>query len=160
FDYNLLNLQAHGTESVKWEKRIIENSERSSRDALATASTPEEAKRKAAAFEALPSVETVESVASLIPPQQDERITLVRELQPLLSDLPPTLGTPAQVDLPDLRRTLDKLKLKIREENEEWDPLKKPSEQELGEVRHSLLAVIEKLQTLPETEVNAGLTHF
>ena len=85
FDYNLLNLQAQGTESVEWEKRIIENSERSSRDALATAPTPEEAIRKAAAFTALSSVESVESVASLIPSDQAERIELVHALQPLLS---------------------------------------------------------------------------
>jgi hypothetical protein len=55
----------------------IENAERSSRDALATASTPEEAIRKAARFEALSSVESVESVASLIPSDQAERIELV-----------------------------------------------------------------------------------
>jgi len=160
FDYNLLNLQARGTESVEWEKRIIENSERSSRDALATAPTSEEAMRKAAAFEALSSVETVESVASLIPSEQDERIELVRALQPLFNELPPTLATPAPVDVPDLQRTLDKLKLKIREENDKWDPQKKPAEQELAETRGSLLAVIERLQSLPETDAKATLERF
>lgn len=160
FDHNLLNLQAHGTESVEWEKRIIANSERSSRNALATAPTPEEAIRKAAAFEALPSVESVESVASLIPPNQTERIALVRALQPLLSDLPPMLTKPAPVDVRDLTRTLDKLKLKIREENENWDPLRKPSEQDLREVRRSLLAVIERLQNMSEPDAQAALSHF
>jgi hypothetical protein len=160
FDYNLLNLQARGTESVRWEKRIIENSERSTRDALATAPTPEEAMHKAAAFEALSSVESVESVASLIPSGQAERIELVRALQPLLSDLPPTLAAPAPVDVADLLRTLDKLKLKIREENDEWDPVRKPSEQELGEVRQSLIAVAERVQRMPEAEVKARLVSF
>jgi len=160
FDHNLLNLQAQGTESVEWEKRIIANSERSSRDALATAPTPEEAMRKAAAFEALPSVETVESVASLLPSDQDTRITLVRSLQPFLQDLPPALTTPAPVDIPDLLRTFDKLKLKIREENEDWDPLRKPSEQDLHEVRRSLLAVTEQLRKMPAADVQSALSHF
>ncbi len=160
FDYNLLNLQAHGTESVEWEKRIIENSERSSRDALATAPTPEEAVRKANAFKALPAVETVESVASLIPSGQAERIELVRALHPLLSDMPPALAEPALLDLTDLARTLDKLKLKIREENDEWDPARKPSEQELGQVRRQLLAVIEHLQQTPADEAKERLAHF
>lgn len=160
FDYNLLNLQAHGTESVEWEKRIIENSERSSRDALATASSPEEAMRKAAAFEALPSVESVESVGSLIPSGQEERMLAVQALRPLFSDMPPTLAAPASVNLPDLLRTLDKMKLKIREDNTEWDPLRKPSEQELGAVRRSLLAVIDRLQKMSETESLPRLTHF
>lgn len=160
FDYNLLNLQAHGTESVEWEKRIIENSERSSRDALATAPTPEDAIHKAEAFKALPSVESVESVASLIPPGQSERIELVRALQPLLNSMPPELAAPAPVDVPDLSRTLDKLKLKIREENTEWDPLRKPSEQELSEARRHLLAVVDQVQTLPEADSKARLAHF
>ena len=160
FDYNLLNLQARGTESVKWEKRIIANSERSSWNALATAPSPTEAMHKAAAFKALPSVETVESVASLIPTDQEERLPLVRALQPLLSDLPPATAPPAPVDVADLRRTLDKLKLKIREENAEWDPQKKPSDRELGEVRQSLLAVIDHLQKLPEDEARAALERF
>jgi hopanoid biosynthesis associated RND transporter like protein HpnN len=160
FDYNLLNLQARGTESVKWEKRIIANSERSSWNALATAPTPADAMRKAAAFKALSSVETVESVASLIPSDQEERLPLVRSLQPLLSDLPPTLASPAPVDVPDLQRTLDKLKLKIREENDEWDPQKKPSEDELSEVHQSLLTVIDHLQRLPENDAREALERF
>ena len=160
FDYNLLNLQARGTESVEWEKRIIADSERSSWNALATAPTPAEAMRKAAAFKALSSVESVESVASLIPSDQEERLPLVRALQPLLSDLPPTLASPTPVEVPDLQRTLDKLKLKIREENDAWDPQKRPSEHELGEVHQSLLAVIERLQTLPENEAREALARF
>jgi len=160
FDYNLLHLQARGTESVEWEKRIIKNSERSSWNALATAPTPAEAMRKAAALKALPAVESVESVASLIPEQQQERLELVRALQPLLHDLPPALPSPAPVDVQDLQRTLDKLKLKIREENDEWDPQKKPPERELGEARQSLLAAIERLQTLPEAEVQTALERF
>jgi hopanoid biosynthesis associated RND transporter like protein HpnN len=160
FDYNLLNLQARGTESVKWEKRILANSERSSWNALATAPTAAEAMRKAEAFKALSSVETVESVASLIPSDQEERLQLVRTLQPLLSDLPPTLPSPAAVDVPDLQRTLDKLKLKIREESDQWDPQKKPSERELGEVRQSLLTVIDHLQRLPESTAQEVLVRF
>lgn len=160
FDYNLLNLQAHGTESVEWELRIIENSERSSRDALATASSPEEAMRKAAAFEALPSVETVESVASLIPSGQDERMRLVRALAPFVEDLPPVLAAPPPVDVTALRRTLDSLRLKLREENDEWDPQRKPSEQDLRETRRSLQRIIEQFHTLPESQTRAILDQF
>jgi uncharacterized protein len=149
FDYNLLNLQARSVESVKWERRIIANSERSSWNALTTASTPAEATRKTAAFEALPSVESVESVATLIPEDQERRLPLVRALQPLLSDFPQALPTPHGVSVPDLLRTLDKLKLKIRADNEDWDPQKKPEEGELSAARQSLLAIIDRLQTLP-----------
>jgi len=160
FDYNLLNLQARGTESVKWEKRIIANSERSSWNALATAATPAEAMRKTAAFKALSSVEAVESVASLIPDEQEQRLNLVRSLQPLFEDLPQSLASPTPVNVADLLRTLDKLKLKVRTDNDQWDPQKKPEEGELGEVRRSLLAVIDRLQALPEDQAQQTLERF
>ena len=40
FDYNLLNLQAKGTESVVWERRILATTGRSGFNGLASASTP------------------------------------------------------------------------------------------------------------------------
>ena len=160
FDYNLLNLQARGTESVKWEKRIIENSERSSWNALTTASTPAEAMRKTTAFRQLSSVEAVESVASLIPDQQEERLALVQALSPTFSNLPPALPPTAPVDVRDLQETLEKLKLKIRTDNAEWDPQKKPAEQELVEARSALLSIIDRLQAMPEGESQAALVRF
>ena len=153
FDYNLLNLQAHGTESVEWEKRIIENSERSSWNALATASTPEAARHKARAFAALSTVETVESVASLIPDGQSERMAVLDAIRPLLSDLPPLRNDPMAVDVQQLQRTLDKLRLKIRSE-ENGD------ETVLHAARQHLLAVFESLRTLPEQDTQKSLTVF
>ena len=160
FDYNLLNLQAHGTESVEWEKRIIANSERASWNALATASTPRQAMQKAAAFEALSVVETVESVASFIPNEQAERLPLVRALRPLLADLPPSLAAPAPVDVSALRRSLDQIRFKVREDNDEWDPDTKPTESELSTARERLRALVGRLQDLPENEAQFALNPF
>ena len=124
FDYDLLNLQAHGTPSVEWERRIIAHSERASWNALATAVSPQAAVQKATAFEALPVVETVESVASFIPTGQDQRLPLVRALQPLLADLPPTLAATQPVVVPSLQRSLDQIRFKVRESNEGLGPRK------------------------------------
>ncbi len=153
FDYNLLNLQAHGTESVEWEKRIIENSERSSWNSLATASTPEAARQKALAFAALSSVETVESVASLIPDGQQERLPILAAMRPLLSELPPLRTDPQPVAVKPLAQTLDKLRLKIRTQEDTSETL-------LHEARHHLLAVFEALRTLPEQNVQQRLALF
>src|SRR2546425_666966 len=54
FDYNLMNLQAPGTESVRWEKRIIESGTRSVFGALDTAGSIAELRAEAAAFRRLP----------------------------------------------------------------------------------------------------------
>ncbi len=160
FDYDLLNLQAHGTPSVEWERRIIAHSERASWNALATASSPEAAMRKAAAFEALPVVETVESVASFIPAGQDRRLPLISALQPLLADLPPTLAPAPPVVVSALQRSLDQIRFKVRESNEDWDPEKRPTESELSTARDRLKTIVARLQTLPEPEARAALSQF
>jgi len=159
FDYNLLHLQARGTESVTWEERLLANSGRSSWSALAAAPSPAEAVRKAAAFATLPAVESVESVASLIPEGQDQRLERVRALPPLGSDLPPTFPAPAAVEVRDLQRTLDKLRLKLRA-GAEWDPQKKPAEPALSDTRQSLLAASARLQGMSESEARAALERF
>src|SRR6266511_3058544 len=70
FDYNLLNLQPKGTESVVWEKRILANTGCSGFNGLASAKTLEELRKKQDAFEKLPSVSDVDSVLRVIPDNQ------------------------------------------------------------------------------------------
>jgi len=157
FDYNLLHLQARGTESVTWERRIIEHSGRSSWFALATASSLMEAARKATRFEALPSVEKVETITSLVPEQQEERRQLIHALQPFFAELPATLAVPGAVDTEELKRTLEKIKFKFQEDNDAWDPQQKPAERELTAVRRLLSGVLERLETLSATDASAAL---
>lgn len=158
FDYNLLNLQARGTESVDWEHRIIENSQRSSWNALATAATPEATRAKARAFTALPSVDRVESIAALVPEQQDERMEALTRLRPLIADLPQPDDAPQPVEISRLLTTLDKLRLKIRDESDD-DP--SPGEaSRLRETRAHLQAVREALTALPAAEAESRLAGF
>ena len=158
FDYNLLNLQARGTESVDWEHRIIENSQRSSWNALATASTPEATRAKAQAFAALPSVDRVESIATLVPEKQDERISALGALRPLIADLPQPDATPQPVEIDRLLTTLDKLRLKIRDESDDDSPSVEASR--LRETRAHLQAVRETLTDLLAAEAESRLAGF
>src|SRR5438876_8226078 len=84
FDYSRLNLQARGTESVIWERKIME-SRRSGFAALATADSLPELKAKQAAFSALPAVSELVSVLKLVPADQDAKIAAVRRLAPLVA---------------------------------------------------------------------------
>src|SRR6185436_6694001 len=56
FDYNLLALQAKGTESVVWERRILDTAGRSGFAALASAQSLDELRAKVNAFSKLRSV--------------------------------------------------------------------------------------------------------
>src|SRR5262249_34762967 len=70
FSYNMLKLQARGTESVAWEERILARARRSGSAALTTASSLDELRRKQDALAALPSVSRVESALMLVPERQ------------------------------------------------------------------------------------------
>src|SRR5262249_26269328 len=84
FDYNLLNLQARRTESVLWERQILDNHGRTSFSALATASSAAELRRKRDAFERLPSVAAVDSALLLIPDDQPLKQKMIGDFAPLV----------------------------------------------------------------------------
>lgn len=67
YDYNLLNMQAHGLESVDVQDRIFQQSDGSVLYAVAMADSPEKAKELKKKFLALPTVRHVEEVASMLP---------------------------------------------------------------------------------------------
>lgn len=104
FDYNVLKLQAKGTESVVWEKRILASTGRSGANGLASAGTLEELRRKQEAFERLPSVSEVDSVLRVIPDDQKEKIAVIESLAPLVA--PIRIGRSHPVDLERMKRAL------------------------------------------------------
>ena len=108
FDYNLLNLQGVGTESVTWEKRILATAGRSGFTALASAESLDELQRKQAAFRALGSVSEVDSVLLLIPDEQLEKLKIIEDFAPLVTSV--RIGRPTSVDLPRLIAALEVLK--------------------------------------------------
>ena len=108
FDYNLLNLQAFGTESVVWEKRILATAGRSGFTALASADTLEELRQKYKAFRALPSVSEVDSALLLIPEDQPEKLKIIGDFAPLVA--PVRIGRATAVDPPRLAGSLETLK--------------------------------------------------
>tara|TARA_B100000029_G_scaffold65097_1_gene58198 strand:- start:14 stop:2743 length:2730 start_codon:yes stop_codon:yes gene_type:complete len=88
FDYNLLNLQAKGTEAVKYEMRILENAGRSAWSAAILADSLEEVREKEAKLETLSTVENLESIAAMVPKNQKENAEFVKEnLAPMLNDI-------------------------------------------------------------------------
>jgi hopanoid biosynthesis associated RND transporter like protein HpnN len=155
FDYNLLNLQAKGTESVIWERRILENSARSGFNALASADSYEELRRKQEAFEALPSVSTVESAVRLIPDRQPEKIRLIESFAPLVA--PVRLGRFTPVDVPRLRQAL-------RELNRRFDIIATEAGDsapaDIRAIPPKIEQLIRRLDRTPRDTAESALTHL
>lgn len=118
-DYNRLNLQAPGTESVVWERRVMESA-RSGFPALASADSLAELQSKQSAFERLPAVADVMSVLTLIPKDQDAKIALIRDVAPVVSRVR-FGGAPAAVP-GEVRSALETLRQRLELGMREADP--------------------------------------
>jgi hypothetical protein len=114
FDYNLLHLQAKGTEAVQYELKILDSAKRSTWYAAVTAPSLEEAIKKEKMIKTMPSIGKVESIVSVIPEQQEEKIRRIRDLAPLLEGLRvPSKNEP--VILEPLVETMRSIRFKLQE---------------------------------------------
>ncbi len=155
FDYNLLNLQAKGTESVLWEKRILATTGRSGFNGLASAKTLEELRKKQDAFEKLPSVSDVDSVLRVIPDNQREKIAIVNTFAPIVS--PVRVGRSSPVDIERLARALGELRRRLDIfATEAGDKL--PAD--LKDLRAKTAALLKTLKTVDREVAEPALSHL
>ena len=155
FDYNLLNLQAKGTESVLWEKRILATTGRSGFNGLASAKTLEELRKKQDAFEKLPSVSDVDSVLRVIPDNQPEKIAIVNTFAPIVS--PVRVGRSSPVDIERLARALGELQRRLNIfATEAGDKL--PAD--LKDLRAKTAALLKTLKTVDREVAEPALSHL
>lgn len=113
FDYNLLNLQAHGTEAVKYEMKVIEKAGRSAWSVAVLADSLEETRKKHHALEKLSTVGNVESIISTLPEDQEKKIEYIKGLSPLLNNLVVESGL-VPVSQTDLINTMKKVRFKLQ----------------------------------------------
>ena len=107
FDYNLLNLQSRRTESVVWERRILETAGRSGFAAMASASSLEELRAKHTAFSKLGSVSEVDSALHLMPDDQPAKRKIIADFAPIVT--PVRVGRPRAVEVDKLTQALETL---------------------------------------------------
>jgi len=88
YDHNLLNMQAEGLESVEVEKRLLADCDQSVWYALSIADSREELLERKARLEALPSVERIDEIASLLPVDEDLKRPTIERIRGRLATLP------------------------------------------------------------------------
>lgn len=90
FDYNLMNLQAKGLESVTYAYKLMKSKENAGYFAVVTAGSAAEAAQKSKVLEALPTVDHVVSLNSMIPERQEEKLAELAAIRQELSGVNPT----------------------------------------------------------------------
>jgi uncharacterized protein len=160
-DFNLLHLQARGTESVSWEQRMFEHTKRSLLFGEIAAGSLAEVTRKADALTALPSVAAVESIASVIPEEQARKGPLIQELRPLLADIALQRVKAESVDLAALGSILERIKFKMVEEGEAAREGEEGGiRQQMHEVRRLIDQFVETTAQRRPAEVRQALSAF
>lgn len=112
FDYNVLNLQSSGLESVETELRLLNADAESTIYAAVVADSLDEARRLHAALTNLPSVASVHSVAELIPERQDEKVAIIHEIRERVDGVQFEVPPPDPADAGVLQRALGSLRLR------------------------------------------------
>ncbi|MBI2353511.1 MAG: MMPL family transporter [Deltaproteobacteria bacterium] len=89
FDYNLMNLQAKGLQSVEYAYRLMRSKENSGYFAVAIAGDKGEAKRLTERLEKLPAVDHVVSILTFVPYGQEEKLAELGALKRLMAEVRP-----------------------------------------------------------------------
>jgi hopanoid biosynthesis associated RND transporter like protein HpnN len=116
FDYNLMNLQARGLQSVEYAYKLMRSKENSGYFAVVTAQDRTEARQLSERLEKLPAVDHVVSLLALVPEQQEAKLAELAALRQVMDAVRPVpyeenlrvMELPAIFE--DFRGRVDKLK--------------------------------------------------
>lgn len=111
FDYNVLNLQSHGLESVITERRLLKADAESTIYASVVANDLAECRRLHAALTNLPSVAAVHSVAEIIPEEQPVKVPIIADIRQRVGDVKFNVPAFADGDVAEITRSLRSLGL-------------------------------------------------
>ncbi len=109
FNYNLLELQAKGLESVEYEEHLIRSSDESTWYAIMTADNLDDVTRLTKSLETMPSVSKVESILDFIPQEQAQKSALYARAANALDDIPVSDSVTTGPDPNSLINALDDL---------------------------------------------------
>lgn len=160
YDLNMLHLQSRGAESVIWEQKLLEGSDRSSMYGAMLARSLKEIRAKTRALKSLPTVSKIQSVLSMLPKNQKEKIDLLQNLKPLIAGIGPIKTIAAPVDLPDLNGILGRIRFKMLEsKSSEWGAAK-PLEVQMQQVRDLIDELRMRFRTMESARLAESLKRF
>ncbi len=161
FDYNVLNLQSRGLESVDTELQLLRTDAQSTIFAAVVCDTFEQTKDLHARLEKLPTVSSVASIAPFIPDHQEQKAAIIVQIQEGLGEVDFEVADFAEGDVPALTRSLSSLRLRTnqlqREAAKRGDA---ESERALRALSESLEKGIGGLRTKDESVLQPYLAEY
>jgi hypothetical protein len=160
FDLNMLNLQSPKVESVIWEKKLLEGSELSSIYGEVLARSLPEVRQKTKALEALPTVSRVESVDTLLPHEQKNKIAFLKNLKPLLAGMGALQLPGNSINPEELEKILGRIRFKMLDSSDSQWGINKPLGVQMVLVRDLIDQLRQRFHSLGGSRVKSSLSTF
>jgi len=158
FDLNLLHMQPRKAESVVWEHKLMEHSERSALTASVLLSDLDEVRAKSLELEALPVVSEVSSILSFLPDAQADKIAFLERLKPLVSHLGPIRPAREDPNIQRLEDTLSRIRFKMSPDAD-WG-VNRPLALQMAVVRDRIDSIRTALHNLDHGKIETRLSSF
>ncbi|MDR3569688.1 MAG: MMPL family transporter [Syntrophobacteraceae bacterium] len=156
FSLNPMRLQSKNSESVHWEKVMVENSDRSILSAALITNSAQEVEKESARFRALPTVSDVDNVFSLLPDDQEAKIPILRSIAQAVPGLKSSIAglSAANLDPPpagdaaykaSLIDVLERINFKMQPDQASKWGASKPQVQQMSTVRTFMGEILQSL---------------
>lgn len=161
FDYNILDLQAIGIESVDYEMKILNNSDQSAWYGAMIVDTFKEVLSKKKLLESIPSVNGVKSIASMVPEHQEDKINIIKKISHFFKRFPPADNTVSSVNIVNLSKVLNKIYFKMRKEkNTSWKQGNKPQTESIQKLRKLIVEFNSLVKERKEISFKSDLEQY
>ena len=160
FDLNMLHLQSPKVESVIWEKKLLAGSELSSMYGEILARSLQEVRQKTKALESLPTVSRVESVDTLLPHDQEDKIVFLKKLGPALAGVESFHPAGNSVNPGELEKILGRIRFKMLDSSDSQWGINKPLETQMIQVRDLIDQLRQRFDSLEGPQVRSALGTF
>lgn len=148
FDLNMLNLQSRHAESVVWEKKLLQNSKRSSMYGAIFVRSISDINKRERQLKCLPTVSEVHSIKDILPEDQREKLAILHSMRPFISDIDIKIELTDKMDLYKLDDVLKRIRFKMLPSTAKKWGADKPTEEQMQRVRD----LISEIRTCLYTE--------
>ncbi|MDR3557890.1 MAG: MMPL family transporter [Syntrophobacteraceae bacterium] len=163
FDLDPIRLQAKNSESVHWEKVMVENADRSIISAAVMTNSVHEVRTQTEKFKALPTVSEVDNVFSLLPEDQEAKVPILRSIAGIVPGLKSTIARVSTnaLDPPPAEDTgyksslievLERINFKMQPEQATKWGASKPQVQQMNAVRTLIGRILKALHSSSPVE--------
>lgn len=161
FDLNPLHLQNPQTESVVWEMKLVKDSKYSTSYGTLVVSNLRDLPQLSKTLKKLDTVSHVESILSFLPAELAQKQRVLAELKPMImaAKFPAAPASPSKAQ--ELANVLGRMRFKLAEaEAGDWKPEDRNTKDQLSEVNHLILTLINLLNQPSELQAAARLAVF